>query len=517
MDELRFVLKKKVVLLVGGLGLFIFMLIMPTPEGVTLEGQRMAAVAMLMALWWIGEAVPLAVTSLMPLILYPLLGILPSKEVSPHYTNHLVFLFMGGIMIALAMEKWNFHKRVALVIILFIGTRPSQIILGFMVATAFLSMWISNTATTMMMLPVAIAVVKQIASQASIRGERTVTTQHKVEHHFGLALMLGLAYSASIGGVGTLIGTAPNIVFAGFYKSHFPDQPDITFLQWMMIGLPMVILFLPLVWIYLCRWVSRVPISDIEVHNGTGELIKEELKALGPMQRAEIFVAVIFMLTALLWIFRQPINLGSIVIPGWSLLFSWGNYIHDSTIAMFMGLMLMLVPLGYPEGMEREGKREYFTLDWQTVVEKMPWGLLLLFGGGFALAAGFKNTGLDVWIGQQLTGIQALPLWIVILTLCLGITFLTELTSNTATATMILPIIAGASVMTEFHPLMLMVPVTVSASFAFMMPVATPPNAIVFGSGWVTVPQMSRAGFILNFLGAAIVTAMTLFIVQSFI
>ncbi|MCH6580101.1 MAG: SLC13 family permease, partial [Nitrospinae bacterium] len=216
MDEPQFVLKKKIILLLGGLGLFTLMLVMPTPEGISPAGQKMAAVAVLMALWWIGEAVPLAVTALMPLILYPLLGILPSEVVAPHYTNHLVFLFMGGFMIALAMEKWNFHKRIALVIIRFIGTSPSRIILGFMVATAFLSMWISNTATTMMMLPVAMAVVKQIASQASIKGERTGSTRHTVEHDFGLVLMLGLAYSASIGGIGTLIGTPPNIVIAEF-------------------------------------------------------------------------------------------------------------------------------------------------------------------------------------------------------------------------------------------------------------------------------------------------------------
>ncbi len=507
MDELHFVLKKKIIVLIGGLGLFILMLVMPTPDGVSPEGQRMAAVAALMALWWIGEAVPLAVTSLMPLILYPLLGILPSEDVAPNYTNHLVFLFMGGFMIALAMEKWNFHKRIALVIIRFIGNSPSRIILGFMVATAFLSMWISNTATTMMMLPVAMAVVKQIASQASIKGERNASTPHKVEHHFGLALMLGLAYSASIGGVGTLIGTPPNIVFAGFYKNLFPDNPDITFLQWMVVALPIVIIFLPLVWVYLCRWVSRVPIRDIEVHDSAKEIIDEELQALGPMQRAEKFVAVIFLMTALLWIFRKPIALGSVAIPGWSSLFSWGDYIHDSTVAMFMGLVLMLVPVGFPRGMERDGKLEYFALDWKTVQNKLPWGILLLFGGGFALAAGFKSTGLDVWIGQQLSGIQSLPLWTIILVLCLGITFLTEFTSNTATATMILPVIAGAAIMMDTHPLLLMVPVTLSASFAFMMPVATPPNAIVFGSGWVTVPQMSRAGFILNFLGAGLVTA----------
>ncbi len=517
MDEPQFVLKKKIILLFGGLGLFTLMLVMPTPEGISPEGQRMAAVVLLMALWWIGEVVPLAVTALMPLVLYPLLGILPSQDVAPHYSNHLVFLFMGGFMIALAMERWNFHKRVALVIIRFIGTSPPRIILGFMVATAFLSMWISNTATTMMMLPVAMAVVKQIASQASIKGERTESTRHTVEHDFGLVLMLGLAYSASIGGIGTLIGTPPNIVFAGFYKNSFPDQPDITFLQWMVVALPIVIIFLPLVWLYLCRWVTRVPIRDIEVGAGAEGLIDDQLKALGPMQRAEKFVALVFLTTALLWIFRKPIDLGSVIIPGWSSLFPWGGHIHDATVAMFMGLLLMLVPLGLPRGMERDGTLEYFALDWKTVVDKLPWGILLLFGGGFALAAGFKSTGLDIWIGQQLSGIQALPLWMIILTLCLGITFLTEFTSNTATATMILPVIAGAALMMDTHPLLLMVPVTISASFAFMMPVATPPNAIVFGSGWVTVPQMSRAGFFLNFLGAALVTGAILLLVPLLI
>lgn len=517
MDDLQFVLKKKIVLLLGGLGLFTLMVVMPTPEGVTPAGQRMAAVAMLMALWWIGEAVPLAVTSLMPLVLYPLLGILPSKMVAPNYANHLVFLFMGGFMIALAMEKWNFHKRIALGIIRVIGTSPSRIILGFMVATAFLSMWISNTATTMMMLPVAIAVVRQIATQASIKGERKESTRHAVEHHFGLALMLGLAYSASIGGVGTLIGTAPNIVFAGFYKNIFPDRPEITFLQWMVVAIPIVIIFLPLVWVYLCRWVSRVPIRDIQVDEGTDSLIEEELRKLGPMHRAEKFVAIIFLMTALLWIFRQPIDLGAFKVPGWSMLFPWGGHIHDATVAMSMGLVLMLVPIGYPKGMAIGDKTEYFALDWKTVSDKMPWGILLLFGGGFALAAGFKSTGLDLWIGQQLSGIQALPIWLVILTLCLGITFLTEFTSNTATATMILPIIAGVSVLAEFHPLMLMVPVTISASFAFMMPVATPPNAIVFGSGWVTIPQMTRAGLLLNFLGAALITVFILLLVPLLI
>ena len=516
-SDLKIVIQKKLVLIVGGLLLFLFMLMLPPPEGVSPEGQRMAAVVLLMALWWISEAVPIAVTALLPLVLYPLLGILPSKAVAPNYTNHLVFLFLGGFMIALAMERWNFHKRIALVIIRAIGTNPSRIVLGFMVAAAFLSMWISNTAATMMLLPVAMAVVRQVASHVTWNGGSEEYSPQAVEQNLGLTLMLGLAYSASIGGVGTLIGTPPNIVFAGFYKNSFPDQPEITFFRWMIFAVPVVLVFLPLVWLYLCRFVCQVPLNKLKLGEGAGQVIAKELEALGKMSRAERFVAGVFLTTALLWIFRQPISLGSVTVPGWSSLFPWSGHLHDSTVAMAMGLLLMIFPLGFPNGMERDGKKEYFALDWKTVNDGVPWGILLLFGGGFALAAGFKQTGLDLWIGQQLSALGEYPLWMVVLGVCLGLTFLTELTSNTATATMILPIIAGAAIAAEVHPLLLMVPATISASFAFMMPVATPPNAIVFGSGWVTIPQMSKAGLALNFLGAILVTALTLFIVQSFI
>ena len=285
----------------------------------------------------------------------------------------------------------------------------------------------------------------------------------------------------------------------------------------MIFAVPVVIVFLPLVWLYLCKFVCQVPLNKLELGEGAGQVIAGELAALGKMSRAERFVAGVFLTTALLWIFRQPISLGSVTIPGWSSLFPWPQHLHDSTVAMAMGLLLMIFPLGFPNGMERDGKKEYFALDWKTVNDRVPWGILLLFGGGFALAAGFKQTGLDLWIGQQLSALGEYPLWLVILGVCLGLTFLTEFTSNTATATMILPIIAGAAIAAEVHPLLLMVPATISASFAFMMPVATPPNAIVFGSGWVTIPQMSKAGLALNFLGAILVTALTLLIVQSFV
>ncbi len=507
--------KKQIAVLLTGLLAFFVILLMPQPEGMTESGQRLLAVVFLMAIWWMGEGTSISATALLPLVLFPALGILSSKEVAPNYTNHLVFLFLGGFMIALAMEKWNFHKRIALWIISFIGVDLERIVLGFMVASAFLSMWISNTATTMMMLPVGMAVVRQIAVEASLNGVRNEESRKSIQESLGLVLMLGLAYSASIGGVGTLIGTAPNIVFAGFYKNLYPQNAEITFFQWMVLAVPLVCVFIPLVWVYLCRFVAPIPLKQIQFGQNEPEIIKNELKALGEMNRAEKIIAVVFASTALLWIFRQPITFGPITLPGWSNLFARPEFLHDATVAMAMGILLMLLPVNFGKGMELNGKLEFFVLDWATVQKKVPWGILLLFGGGFALAAGFRKTGLDKWIGEQLTGVAALPVLGVVLVVCLAITFLTELTSNTATTTMILPIIGATAVAASYHPLMLMIPATLSASFAFMLPVATPPNAIVYSSGWVSIPKMSRAGLALNFLGAILVTAMVLLFAQK--
>ena len=504
--------KKQLIVLLLGLVVFGLILLMPSPAGLDMAAQRMLAVTGLMAIWWIGEGTSLAVTALLPLVLFPMLGILPSKQVAPNYANHLIFLFLGGFMIASAMQKWNFHKRLALWIISAMGTEPKRIVLGFMAATAFLSMWISNTASTMMMLPVAMAVVRQIALDASLNGEKNHATRETIEKGLGLVLMLGLAYSASIGGIGTLIGTAPNIVLAGFYKSMFPENSEISFFQWMILAVPIVMVFIPIVWMYLCRFVSPFPLVNIS--SESDEIIQKELDDLGLMNRAEKIVAGVFCLTALLWIFRRPILLGEYTIPGWSGLFADPKFLHDSTVAMAMGILLMVFPVNGTKGLELNGKREWFALDWKTVQVQVPWGILILFGGGFALASGFGSTGLDKWIGAKLTGISDYPLWLMILTICLVVTFLTELTSNTATTTMILPIIGFSAIAANIHPLLFMVPATLAASFAFMLPVATPPNAIVFGSDWVSVPQMSRAGFVLNFIGAGIVTTAVLLTVK---
>ncbi len=508
--------KKRFAVLVGGLILFSAILLMPAPEGMTESAHRLLAIVALMACWWVGEGTSIAVTALVPLVLFPLLGVMSSREVAPNYTNHLVFLFLGGFMIAIAMEKWNLHKRIALMIIMLIGDSLTRIVLGFMVAAAFLSMWISNTATTMMMLPVGMAVVGQIAGQARSYGNDP-EAETQLRETLGLVLMLGLAYSASIGGVGTLIGTPPNIVFAGFYKELYPENPEITFFQWMVVALPVVILFIPIVWFYLCRFVGPVPLYKMEFGRHQPDVIRREFESLGPISRAEKIVATVFVTTALLWIFRKPIPLGVFAIPGWSQLFPHPELLHDATVAMAMAILLMLCPLNFGKGVELNGKTEHFVLDWRTVESRVPWGILLLFGGGFALASGFARTGLDQWIGAQLAGLATFPLWLVILGVCLGVTFLTELTSNTATTTMILPVIGAAAVAAHYHPLLLMVPATLSASFAFMLPVATPPNAVVFSSGWVTIPKMSKAGLALNFIGAVLVTTLVLLIVRHLI
>jgi sodium-dependent dicarboxylate transporter 2/3/5 len=325
--------------------------------------------------------------------------------------------------------------------------------------------------------------------------------------------MLGLAYSASIGGVGTPIGTPPNIVFAGFYKSLFPNNPEISFFKWMTMALPIVLIFIPITWIYLCRFVSPFPMNQIE--GGESGIIQKEIDALGSMSRAEKIVATVFCLTALLWIFRRPIVIGDFILPGWSNIFENPKYLDDSTVAMAMGILLLVFPINGSKGIDLNGKTEWFALDWKTVQSKTPWGILILFGGGFALAEGFGVSGLDKWIGAKLIGVSDWPLWLTVLVICLAVTFLTELTSNTATTTMILPILGMAAVAATIHPLFFMVPATLAASFAFMLPVATPPNAIVFGSGWVSIPKMSKAGLILNLLGAGIVTTAVLVLVTA--
>jgi sodium-dependent dicarboxylate transporter 2/3/5 len=368
-----------------------------------------------------------------------------------------------------------------------------------MVATAFLSMWISNTATTMMMFPIGLAVIMHAANM--IEKEKLAIKTTPGSFNFGIALMLGIAYSASIGGIATLVGTPPNIVFVGIFKSLFPEAQEIGFLDWFKIGLPLVLIFLPVVWIYLTR--IAVP-PEVKKIPGGKEVIDADIRALGAMKRGEQLTLIVFVFVALAWIFRRNIDLGFFTLPGWSSLLGIDKYVHDSTVAIFGAILLFLLPIDF--------RKRIFVLNWEWAL-RIPWGIILLFGGGFALAAGFQSSGLAQWIGERLSFLSGVPTIVMILCICLLLTFLTEVTSNTATTTMMMPVLGALAVATSIHPYLFMIPATMSASCAFMLPVATPPNAIIFGSGYLRIPDMARVGFFLNIIGAIIITLVVYFLV----
>lgn len=473
-------------------GILLFILILSLPDSGTMDHSTKltAACAILMAVWWITEAIPLPATALIPVVFFPLTGILSAKKVALSYADPNVFLFMGGFMIAMAMQRHNLHKRIALNIIRIVGSSAKKIVLGFMIATGFLSMWISNTATAMMMLPIALAIIDHAYDLQTKSG----TKSKKENFSFGIALMLGIAYSASIGGVGTIIGTPPNIVFAGIAKSIFPEIPQIEFAEWMLIGTPIVIVFLPLTWFYLVNF--GVPLKNISIAGGKS-IIQEELISLGRMKTAEKITLFVFALTSMAWIFRKDIQLGNFNIKGWSNILGIEEFVHDGTVAMAGALLLFMIPTSI--------KRKEYVLNWEWA-KRIPWGILILFGGGFALAAGFRETGLDQWIGNSFGNIHYSSVMILVIAICILMTFLTEITSNTATITMMLPVLAAMAISQQVHPFALMIPATIATSFAFMMPVATPPNAIVFGSKYLKIEDMAKAGLILNFLGVIVIT-----------
>ncbi len=446
-----------------------------------------AAIALWMAFWWITEAVPLAVTSLLPVVLFPAFGVMNGRTVSSTYFNHVIFLFIGGFIIALAMQKWNVHKRIALKILLVTGASAGRILFGFMLATAFLSMWISNTATAMMMIPILMSII----------GELRENLPEKSVNRFSIALLLGVAYSASIGGMATLVGTPPNLSFARIFQIYFPTAPEITFAQWFFFALPISALFFFMVWLYL--YLLFRPKNKKAWSSFDRSVLQRQYLKLGKTSIAEKQILIIFAATAILWLFRSKLNFGAFSIPGWSELFPDPTFINDGTVAIASAILLFALP-------SRQGKAKL--MDWSTA-RQLPWRIVLLFGGGFALAAGFKESGLSLWFGEQLDWIGDTNPIIVIFAIALMTTFLTELTSNTATTEMLLPILAGLAITTETNPLLFMIPATLSASMAFMLPVATPPNAIVFGTGQLSIAQMARNGFVLNVLGAIIITLMT--------
>ena len=473
--------RRTVILLLGPLLFFLFALFFdldPSNRQVT----YMAAVALWMAVWWITEVIPLGMTALLPLVLFPITGIMSGKAVAPVYVNDIIFLFIGGFMVALAMQRWNLHKRIALMILTRMGSSPGRIVLGFMLATWFLSMWISNTATTMMMVPIALAVILKLEKSLE---ERTAS-------RFSLGLLLGVAYSSSIGGIATLVGTPPNLAFAKIFTTYFPNAPDISFTQWIVFAFPLSFVFLAMVWGFLTlRFFHKRPLQIDTA------LFDDEYQKLGPMTFEERWVLLDFILLAFLWLTRSDLQLGGFRIPGWSSLLSTPQFVDDGTVAICMALILFLIPSKNSPGST--------ILDWNTA-SGLPWNIVLLFGGGFALAAGFKETGLSQWIGSQLQFFSVLnPVFVVAMASTL-VTFLTELTSNTATAQVILPVIASLAVAIQVNPLLLMLPVTLSASCAFMLPVATPPNAIIFGTGRIRVTDMATTGILINLLGVILIT-----------
>jgi sodium-dependent dicarboxylate transporter 2/3/5 len=479
--------RRPVLGLLLGAGLFVLMLVLPPPEDMSPVAWRVAAVAALMATWWVTEAIPIPATGLLPLVLFPLLGVASMGGASAPYADPLIFLFLGGFLVALALERWNLHRRIALRTVALVGTRPPALVGGFMLATAFLSMWVSNTATAVMMLPIGLSVI------GLLRDRPGGDTAAGAGDGFAPALLLGIAYAASVGGLGTLIGTPPNALLAGFMARTY--GVEIGFAQWMLIGLPLVAVLLFCTWVLLTKLAFTLPRGEIA---GTARLLQGELAALGPMTGPERRVAMVFTTMAVLWVVR-PL-LGDLV-PGLS----------DTGIAIAAALALFVLPAG-------KGQGGAALLDWEAS-RRLPWGVLLLFGGGLSLAAAIARSGLAEWIGTALSGFGGWPVLVVVLVVVTAIIFLTELTSNTATAATFLPLVASVAPALGTDPFMLTIPAALAASCAFMMPVATPPNAIIYGSGQVTIAQMVKAGFWLNLVSILVITGLawlavgTLFVV----
>lgn len=484
----EYTMRQKIGLVLGPV-LFLVFLFMPTPSGMEPAAQKMAAVACLMATWWMTEAIPIPATSLIPIAMFPLMGIMHTSKAAAPYASHLIFLFMGGFIIALAMQRWNLHRRIAMNIVKVVGFSPGRLIFGFMAATAVLSAFVSNTATTVMMMPIGLAIITHVITEGKKEGLDKTIDFSPENFAFGLNLMLGIAYAASIGGIATLIGTPPNTVLAGYLQKTYGYE--ITFANWMKVGVPLVAIFLPLCWLWLTKIVNPMKLKKVP---GGRALIIDELKAMGRMSSGERWTALVFGLTAFGWIFRTKLTF----------LFADPKLVTDATIAMTGALILFLIPINL--------KKNIFVMDWHWA-SKMPWGVLILFGGGLSMAGGFKATELATWIGSQVSLLDNAPILVLVIAVSTLIIFLTELTSNTATSAMVMPILSAVAIGLGQNPLLLIVPAAIAASCAFMLPVATPPNAIVFGSGYVTIPQMVKSGFGLNIIGIVITVAITYLIV----
>lgn len=508
---------RRIIGLFGGvLGALLIYTIMPGDMEVW--PRLTAATAVLMAVWWMTEAIPIPATALLPLVIFPLLvpegdlgsgdeasGGISVDDVGASYGNNIIFLFMGGFMLALAMQRWNLHRRIALGVLRLMGSKPANLIGGFMIATGFISMWVSNTATAVMMLPIGISVLMLVnrvvkeqgsgvegiegdAVEAEEDGTDTNTKQVPVKSNFGTALMLGIAYAASVGSVSTIIGTPPNALLVG----HMSENHDVTigFGQWMLVGAPVAIIMLFATWFLLTKVIFKPEITKVP---GGAELIRKEFAKLGPMSAAELRVLIIFFLAAVSWI--------SIPLISDYWLDLEEPFISDAGIAMTVGILLFLLPAGTERGVR--------LLNWNSAVD-LPWGVLLLFGGGLALSGQFSSSGLSEWLGTQMEGLGGVPIWVLVLVATVGIMILTEMTSNTATAATFLPVASGVAMGTGVDPLMIAAPVALAATCAFMLPVGTPPNAIAYGSGYVTIGQMVKGGLWLNLIGIVVITVVSM-------
>ncbi len=461
------------------------MLAAGAPEALGDPAWRTAAIGVLMAVWWATNAVPIAVTALVPLVCFPLFGIATIQVTAAPYANKVIFLFLGGFIVAFAMQRWNLHRRIALTVLQYSGGNGRSLVGGFMLASALISMWVMNTSTTMMLLPIAVSIIAVIHKSVK-------SLDQGARENFQYALLLGVAYGATIGGMATLVGTAPNAMLAAFMLENYGTEID--FSSWMLVGLPLSVAMLPLAWLTLTRWVFNVDFENSD--EGRAEL-KRMKDDLGRMTVPEIRVAIIFVSMALLWISRPLLT----KLPGLAAL-------DDSGIAMAGAIALFLVPSG--------DKRDPLLLRW-AYAEKLPWSVLILFGGGLTLASAVSSTGLAQWLGNSLQSVGELPLFMLVTLAATMIIFLTELTSNIATTATFLPVVGAIAIETGFDPIVLTVPVTLAASCAFMLPVATPPNAIVFGSGLLTIPKMAKAGMALNMIGIVLVSLVAKFLAPLFL
>lgn len=471
-------LRKKSGLILGPL-VFILIQLFFKPEGLSPQGIAVLACTLWIAVWWITEAIPIAVTSMLPVILFPLTGAMNIQDTTSSFGDKYIFLYIGGFILSIAIEKWSLHKRIALNIINTIGTNSSSIVLGFMIATGFLSMWISNTATAVMMMPIGLAIVKQFEDHPDTRENENLI--------FGKALMLAIAYSASIGGICTLIGTPPNVIFAGVIQKFY--HVEISFMQWFKIGFPVAVVLMAFCWFYLVKIAFKL--NKQSFPGGKAE-IQRQLHHLGAIKFEEKVIFIVFILTALAWITRGFVL--SKLIPG----------IDDTIIAMVAAIVLFLIPSN-----KEKGQR---LLTWKEA-ERLPWGILLLFGGGLAIAGGFESSGLASWIGNQITIFHGVTLLILLIIIVTMVNFLTEITSNLATTAMLLPVLVPVAAVLNESPYVLMVGATLAASCAFMLPVATPPNAVVFGSGYLRIPDMIRKGFVMNLFSIIVIVFFVYFIV----